>query len=62
MQSESRRRDIGLGSLQAVSLADAREAALLIQEKIAQGIDPVVERKRGRQVIPTLRKRPLTAA
>jgi hypothetical protein len=48
--------------LQAVSLADAREAALLIRKKIAQGIDPVAERKRGRQVIPTLRKRPLTAA
>lgn len=62
VQSEGRRRDIGLGSLQAVSLADAREAALLIRKKIAQGIDPVAERKRGRQVNPTLRKRPLTAA
>lgn len=56
VQSGGRRRDMGLGSLKAVSLADAREAALLIRKKIAQGIDPVAERKQERQVIPTFRK------
>ena len=56
VQSGGRRRDIGLGSLKAVSLADAREAALLIRKKIAQGIDPVAERKQERRVIPTFRK------
>jgi hypothetical protein len=56
VQAEGRRRDISLGSLKAVSLADAREAALLTQKKIAQGVDPVAEKKQERQVIPTFRK------
>lgn len=56
IQTDGRRRDIGLGSLKSVSLADAREAALLMRKKIAQGIDPVAERKQERQVIPTFRK------
>ncbi|WP_423605695.1 tyrosine-type recombinase/integrase [Sphingomonas sp. MS122] len=56
VQSGGRRRDIGLGSLRAVSLADAREAAFLARKKIAQGIDPVAERKQERLVIPTFRK------
>lgn len=53
VQANGRRRDIGLGSLKAVSLTDAREAAFLTRKKIAQGIDPVAERKLERQVIPT---------
>lgn len=53
IQSNGKRRDIGLGSLKGVSLADAREAASIIRRKIAQGIDPVAERKQERQVIPT---------
>lgn len=56
VQSGGRRRDIGLGSLRAVSLADAREAAFLTRKKIAQGIDPVAERKQERLVIPTFQK------
>lgn len=56
VQSGGRRRDIGLGSLRSVSLADAREAALLARKKITQGIDPVAERKQERQVIPTFRE------
>ena len=56
VQSGGRRRDIGLGSLRTVSLADAREAAFAARKKIAQGIDPVAERKQERQVIPTFRK------
>ncbi|MEG3146544.1 integrase arm-type DNA-binding domain-containing protein [Sphingomonas sp. RT2P30] len=55
IQSDGRRRDIGLGSLKAVSLADARDAAFLTRKKIAQGIDPVAERKEERRVIPTFR-------
>lgn len=56
VQSGGRRRDIGLGSLRSVSLADAREAAFLARKKIAQGIDPVAERKLERLVIPTFSK------
>lgn len=50
------RRDIGLGSLKSVSLADAREAAFTVRRKIAQGIDPVEERKQERITVPTFRE------
>jgi hypothetical protein len=56
VQNKGKRQDIGLGSLKAVSLKDAREAAFLTRQKIAQGIDSVAERKQERQVIPTFRK------
>jgi integrase len=56
IQSNGRRREIGLGSLKNVSLADARDAAFVMRKKIAQGIDPVAERKQERQAIPTFRK------
>jgi len=56
IQSNGRRREIGLGSLKNVSLADARDAAFVTRKKIAQGIDPVAERKEARQAIPTFRK------
>lgn len=56
VQADGRRRDIGLGSLKSVSLADAREAAYHTRKKIAQGVDPVAERKQERLVIPTFRE------
>lgn len=56
VQNKGKRQDIGLGSLKAVYLKDAREAAFFTRQKIAQGIDPVAERKQERQVIPTFRK------
>jgi integrase len=54
-QFGGKRRDIGLGSLKGVDLGDAREAAHQIRRQIAQGLDPVAERKRERQVIPNFR-------
>ncbi|MGH6613387.1 tyrosine-type recombinase/integrase [Sphingomonas sp.] len=55
VQSNGRRRDIGLGSLKGVSLADARDAAFVMRKKIAQGIDPVAERRQERQIVPVFR-------
>ena len=55
VQSKGIRRDFGLGSLKGVSLADARDAAFVMRKKIAQGIDPVEDRKQERRVIPTFR-------
>lgn len=55
IQSHGRRRDIGLGALKSAGLADAREAAAVIRKKVAQGIDPVAERKQERETIPTFR-------
>ena len=53
VQVGGKRRDIGLGPLKSVSLADARQAAYEMRRKITQGIDPVAERKRERLVVPT---------
>jgi len=50
-----KRRDIGLGPLKSVDLGDAREAAHQIRRQIAQGLDPIAERKRERRVIPNFR-------
>lgn len=55
VQSNRRQRQIGLGSLENVSLADARDSAFVMSKKIAQGIDPVAERKQERQTVPTFR-------
>lgn len=56
VQNNGKRQDIGLGSAKSVSLKNARDAAFATRQKIAQGIDPVAERKQERQVIPTFRK------
>lgn len=42
----SKRRDIGLGSFPAVTLAQARERAREARDLIFKGIDPVLQRKR----------------
>ncbi len=54
-QTGGKRRDFGLGSAKWVSLADAREAAGEIRRQLAKGIDPIAERKREREVIPTFK-------
>lgn len=53
VQVGGKRRDIGLGPLKSVSLADARQAAYEMRRKITQGIDPVAERRKERLVVPT---------
>ena len=54
----SRRRDIGLGPYPVVSLADARKRCADNRTAIANGIDPVIERKERSRVVsvPTLRE------
>lgn len=56
VQAAGKRRDFGLGSAKAISLADARQAADEIRRKLAQGIDPVAERKQEKVVIPTFKQ------
>ncbi|NYS60815.1 tyrosine-type recombinase/integrase [Vreelandella salicampi] len=43
------RRDMGLGSYPGVSLAQARDKARLVHEKLDAGIDPITERKAADQ-------------
>jgi hypothetical protein len=53
---EGRRKDIGIGALALVTLAEAREKAIDYRRLIAQGIDPVAERKRIADPVPTFEK------
>lgn len=51
VMSGARRRDIGLGSFPAVSLAGAREAARQAHAKLTLGVDPLQERRAARSAI-----------
>lgn len=51
---DRRRRDVGLGAWPAVSLAKARKAADATRAAVAEGRDPVAERRRA--TVPTFRE------
>lgn len=51
-----RRRDIGLGGLSIVSLADAREKAIEYRKLARDGGDPLALRRAQQQVVPTFEK------
>jgi integrase len=50
---QGKRRDIGLGGTSLVSLADAREQAQALRKMAREGGNPLIERRRANQVIPT---------
>src|SRR5215207_6628777 len=50
---QGRRRDLGLGSLRLVSLAEAREQATQYRKIARQGGDPLAERRKDRRTVPT---------
>lgn len=53
---DGKRRDIGLGSLKVLTLAEARAKASELRRQIAQGIDPIAERKKVEDPVPTFRE------
>lgn len=53
---DGKRRDIGLGSLKVLTLAEARVKAAEVRRQIAQGIDPVAEKKKVADPVPTFRE------
>ncbi len=55
VQSAGKRRDIGLGSTKLLTLTEARTKSREYRRLIAQGIDPVAEKKKEKIVIPTFR-------
>ncbi|OYY70340.1 Arm DNA-binding domain-containing protein [Sphingomonas sp. 28-63-12] len=55
VQHEGKRRDIGLGSTKVLTLSEARIKAREYRRLIAQGVDPIAEKKKERFVIPTVR-------
>jgi integrase len=48
-----KRRDIGLGGLSWVSLAEAREEAARLRKIARKGGDPIAERRQERRIVPT---------
>lgn len=50
------RRDIGLGSVAVVGLAEARERAAELRKHALNGRDPITERDRDKRPIPTFRE------
>jgi integrase len=52
---QGKRRDIGLGGLAVVPLAEAREKAASFRRVARQGGDPLAERRAARKVIPTFK-------
>ena len=52
---DGQRRDIGLGSLKVLTLAEARERAIDFRRQVARGIDPVAERRKVADPVPTFR-------
>ena len=53
---DRRRRDVGLGGFPAVSLAKARERASQNRDAIADGRDPVAEKRTLKPAMPTFRE------
>ena len=53
VQVGGRRRDYGLGSVDIVSLTEARDRALECRKMAKNGLDPSLERKKAQRAIPT---------
>ncbi len=53
VQVDKRRRDIGLGSIDDLTLAEAREKSAMLRKIARAGGDPIAARDRKEQVIPT---------
>lgn len=51
-----RRRDIGLGSVRLVPLAEAREEAVRMRRMARDGEDPLAERRKAKLTVPTFRE------
>jgi integrase len=56
VQRDGKRRDIGLGSIAALNLAEAREKAAELRKHALNGRDPIAERDRDRRPIPTFKE------
>lgn len=56
VQVAGRRRDFGLGSLDVVSLEEARDSARESRKLAKAGLDPTLERKKALRLIPTFKE------
>jgi integrase len=53
VQVDKRRRDIGLGSVTDLTLAEARERAAELRKAARRGLDPIAVRDKDRRPVPT---------
>lgn len=56
VQQDGKRRDIGLGSIAALSLSEARERSAALRKHALNGRDPIAERDRDKRPTPTFRE------
>ena len=56
VQHNGRRRDIGLGSVDEITFAKARDKAHEARKSLAKEIDPTIERQKAKLKIPTFRE------
>src|SRR5690606_2029453 len=55
-----KRREMGLGAYPLVTLKEAREKAIEILKRLAQGIDPIAERQAARSALQASRAMDIT--
>lgn len=56
VQRDGKRRDIGLGSVAALNLSEARDKAAELRKHALNGRDPIAERDRDRRPLPTFKQ------
>ncbi len=55
-----KRRDIGLGAYPGVTLADARRRALEVRDAVAQGVDPIGQRRAAKMALAAAQSKVVT--
>jgi integrase len=55
IQTNGKRRDIGLGDAHQVSLAEAREALVGLRKQAREGVDPLAARRKQRAIMPSFK-------
>lgn len=61
VQRDGKRRDVGLGSIAALNLSEAREKAATLRKHALNGRDPIAERDRDRRPVATFREATMAA-
>jgi Arm DNA-binding domain len=55
IQTNGKRRDIGLGDAHPVSLAEGREALVGLRRQAREGVDPLAARRKQRTIMPNFK-------
>jgi integrase len=53
LDPHGRRRDVGLGKYPEVSLAEARDRVATFRRQVRDGLDPIEERRKAKEIVPT---------